>query len=128
MTITYNITAINYRLQGLIDAISDNGNGVLKLLDSGGTVLSTVSLANPVGTIDSGVLTFDGQLLDPAAAATGLATNGIIQDAAGTTIVSGLSVGIPLSGENIVLNNGLNSTLITAGEALEVLSAQVTGS
>jgi hypothetical protein len=127
LPIQYSQTAINDRLAGVVTAIGDSGNGLLKLM-SGATVLSTIQLAAPCGTVNGGVLTFTGTLLDPSAANTGSASSALITDGAGNVMISGLTVGIPLSGADIILTNGLNSTLITAGQVVELLSGQITGS
>jgi hypothetical protein len=42
-------------------------------------------------------------------------------------MISGLTVGIPGSGADILLTNGLNNTLVTAGQTVAVVSAQITG-
>lgn len=129
MSVIYNIDAINDRLLGVVTAVGEGGtNGNLYLTTNGGTVLSTINLAQPVGTVNGGVLTFSGTLLDTSAANTGLAAFAHIAASNGTTIISGLTVGIPLSGCDIILSNGLNSTLISAGQVVQVLSAQITGS
>lgn len=127
MPVNYSPTAINDRLQGVVTAIGDSGSGLLKLM-SGGTVISTIQLASPCGTVNGGVLTFTGTLLDPSAANTGSVSSAVITDGAGAVMISGLTVGIPLSGADIILSNGLNSTLITAGQVVELLSGQITGS
>lgn len=129
MTVNYSIAAINERLQGVIDAIDGGGgNAYLELL-SGSTIVSTISLARPCGTIDGGILTFSGTLLDPAAANTGEIDQGMIRNSAGALMISGLTVGIPLTtGVDIIVSNGLNTTLITAGQTVAVLAAQITGS
>lgn len=129
MTVAYSIHTINYRLQGVVDAIDGGGgNAYLELL-AGSTIVSTISLARPCGTVDGGILTFDGTLLDPAAANTGEIDQGVIRDSTGVLIASGLTVGIPLTtGVDIIVSNGLNSTLITAGQTVAVLAAQITGS
>lgn len=125
--VNYSLPAINDRLQGVVTAIDDAGNGYLRLL-AGGTIVSSIQLANPCGTVNGGVLTFDGTLLDPAAANTGLLDSARIEDGGGTTMISGLTVGIPLSGADILVTNGLNTTLVTAGQTVAVLSAQIQGS
>ena len=127
MAVTYSTAAITARMQGVADTIDVAGNGNM-LLRIGTTTLSTIQLANPCGTANGGVLTFSGTLLDPAAVATGLADNVIIQDANGNTVVSGLTVGIPGNTADVLITNGLNSTLITAGQTVQCLSAQITGS
>ena len=129
MAVTYSVTAINARLNGVVDTIdAGGGNGYMTLLASG-TVVSTISLARPCGTVDGGILTFSGTLLDPAAAATGAVTEGRVYDSTGALVISGLTVGVPPStGYDILLSNGLNSTVITAGQTVALLSAQITGS
>ena len=127
MPVNYSITAINDRLAGVVTAIDDSGNGILQIL-AGATVLSTIPFANPCGTVNGGILSFSVPLLDPSAANTGLATSAVVKDGAGVVMISGLTVGIPLSGADIVLSNGLNNTLITTGQTVELLSAQITGS
>ncbi len=128
MAVGYSLTAINARLQAvanLIDGGATNGNLILR---EGGTTLSTIQLASPCGTVNGGVLTFVGNLLDPSAAATGSADNAIVQNGDGTTVVTGLTIGIPLSGRDIILSNGLGSTVITAGQTVALLAGQITGS
>lgn len=129
MAVVYSATAINARLTAVANTINAGlTNGSMKLLNASGTVLSTISLAYPCATVNGGVLTFNGTLLDPAAAATGITYEGRIFDSNGNQVVSGLTVGIPLSGADILLTNGLNSTVITAGQTVQVLSAQIQGS
>jgi hypothetical protein len=127
MAVNYSLTEINNRLQGVVTGIDDSGNGYLRLY-AGGTLVSSIQLANPCGTVSGGVLTFSGTLLDPLAANTGVLDSARIEDGGGNTMISGLTVGIPLSGADILVTNGLNTTLVTAGQAVSVLSAQITGS
>jgi hypothetical protein len=103
------------------------GNGALVLL-AVSTPISTITLQKPSGIANSGVLTFSGSLIDPSAGATGTVTGGRIQDSNGNITVSGLTAGIPGSGADIVISNGINSTLINVGQTVQLLSAQITGS
>ncbi len=128
MAVIYSVAAINARLQAVIDTIDANGPGSLVLLDAGGTALSTITLPVPSGTVSGGVLTFTGPLADPLTTGTGDATAGVIKDGLSAPIVSGLTVGVPLSGADILLSNGLSTTYIAAGQTLVVPSAQITGS
>lgn len=123
----YSLACINNRLQGVIDTIDGGGSGGTMRLLAGSTVLVTITLARPCGTVNGGVLTFDGTLQDTAVA-TGSADSGAIYDSTGAVVVSGLTVGIPFSGADIILSNGLNSVLITLGDVVQVLSGQITGS
>jgi hypothetical protein len=127
MSVVYSQAAINARLQAVANTIdSGGGNGFLVLL-AGSTVISTIQLAKPCATVDGGVLTFSGTLLDLSASGTGNISTGVFQDSNHVVVVSGLSAGIPLSGQDIIVSNGLNSTLITAGQIVQVLSATITG-
>jgi hypothetical protein len=124
VSVVYSITAINARLQGVVTAVGNNG---LLKIRQGSTSLSTIQLANPCGTASGGVLTFSGTMVDPAASATGNADNVIVTDAASNTMISGLTVGIPGSGADVIISNGLNTRAITAGQSVQVLAAQITG-
>ena len=128
MSVVYSLTAINDRLQGVVTAIDAGGsNGTMQLI-SAGSVVSTIALARPSGTVNGGVLTFSGTLLDPSAAGTGLVDTVRFADSNGSVIISGLTVGIPTGSADVIISNGLNSTLITAGQTVQVLSAQIQGS
>lgn len=126
MAIDYSLAAINARLQGVVDTIDASGNGFIVLKD-GPTTLVTIQLANPCGTVSGGVLTFDGTLLDTATG-TGSADVCNVTDALGVDVITGLTIGIPFSGAEVIISNGLNSTLISSGQVVQVLSAQITGS
>jgi hypothetical protein len=128
MSITYSTSAINDRLQGVVTAIGEGGSGGFMKLKAGGTTISTIALNNPCGTVNGGILTFIGQMVDPSAAATGIVDTVTIVDSNGDTVISGLTVGNPSSGREVLITNGLNSTLISAGQVVALLSAQITGS
>lgn len=125
MSVIYSTTVINARLQGVVTALGGLAKMILK---ARGTTVSTIQLASPVGSVDNGILTFDGTLLDLSAAATGVVDSAVILDSSGNTAISGLTVGIPGQDRDVIISNGLNSTLITAGQVVELLSAQITGS
>lgn len=129
MAVDYSTTAINARLQGVVTTIDSTGNGYLKLL-TGSTVVSTIQLARPCGAVDSGVLTFSGTLLDPAATGSSIAVDGAkVVDVSNNDVITGLTVGIPGDvGYDIIMSNGLNSTVVAAGQTVELLSGQITGS
>lgn len=125
MSVIYSQAVIDARLDGVVTEL---GALASLLLKAGNTVVSTIQLASPVGTVNNGVLTFSGTLLDPSASATGVVDSVVIQDSSGTTAISGLTVGIPGGPQDVIISNGLNSTLITAGQTVALLSAQITGS
>lgn len=122
--VEYSRPAINDRLDGVVDAIDVDGNGFL-ILRSNLTTLASFQLARPCGSVSDGILQFLGQLFDPSASATGFADNGIITTATGTLIASGLTVGIAGECVDILIDNGLGTTLVTSGQAISMISAQI---
>ena len=130
MTVNYTLPVINARLQAVADAIdSGGGNGSLILTAASATV-STISLARPCGVVNGGVLTFSGTLLDPSAVGSANPVDSAtITNSAGVVEAYGLTVGVPpSSGYDILISNGINNTVISAGQTVQVLSAQITGS
>lgn len=125
MSVDYSIAVLTNRLQQVVNAI-DAGptNGVLRLLNAGGTTLSSLSLARPCGVASGGVFTFSGMsLIDPAAAATDFATAARVEDGDGNTIISGLTVGMGSTSE-IVMSP---TNFITAGQTVAITAATITG-
>jgi hypothetical protein len=130
MSLTYSQACIDARLQAVADNIDGGGSNGSLVLIAGAAAVSTVRLALPCGDVNGGVLTFASStpLIDPAAAATGVVTTARIQDSSSAVVVSDLSVGIPGSTADVVIANNRNSTLITAGQTVSVLAAQISGS
>lgn len=90
---------------------------------SGATgVLATIALSNPPLTVSGAVATLAGVPLSIAASATGTAALAEFRNNAGTTIVSGLTVGT--SGTDIILN----STSITSGQTVTITAGTITHS
>lgn len=121
MAVTYTTAVKNARLNAVTTAIGSTG--VLEIGTTGmGTVLATISLANPAAPAASGgVLTLTMPQSDTSADATGTAAAARIRTASGgTDIVTGLTVGT--SGTDIVLD----STSITAGQTVTINSATIT--
>jgi hypothetical protein len=128
MAVDYSATCINNRLQAVADTIDGGSTNGIIVLRQGTTDLVSITLAGPCGTVSGQVLTFSSSSLQDTAVATSSADNCIITDSAGTEVVTGLTVGIPFSGANIIISNGLNNTLISSGDTVQILSAQITGS
>ena len=125
MALVYSTSVINARLNAIVTELGANATMVLL---AGAITVSTIQLSNPAGTVNNGVLTFTGQLLDPAATATGDVNGAVIKDSGGLVAISGLTVGIPGGSQNVIISNGLNSTVITVGQTVALISAQITGS
>lgn len=129
MAVAYSTIAINFRLEGVVAAIdSGASNGVLQLLDvDGTTVLVSIIMLVPSGTASGGVLTFSGAPGGTVAIA-GNATTGRIENSDGVIMISNLTVGAPLSSANIIIANGLNSTALSVGQNVMLVSGQIVGS
>lgn len=128
MPTIYPSSIINLRLQPVLNAI-DGGpsNGVLRILDSGGNILSSITLTKPSGSISGGVIAFGGlPLVDDSASASGFATTARIENSVGNVVASGLTVGQGV-GVDVVLSNGLGTTFITAGHSVSLTAATLTG-
>ena len=121
MAVVYTQAVKNSRLSAVVTAIGTTG--VLEIGTAGmASVLATINLGNPAGTVASGVLTFSGfPRSDTAADNPGTAAAARIRTATGgTDIVTGLTVGT--SGTDIILD----SVNITAGQTVTINSASIT--
>lgn len=123
MSVTYNTTLRNTRMTDVVTAIG--ATGFLNIYTAGlVTLLASIALANPAGTVTSGVLTFSGTPLTEASAnASGTAAAANVTTAAngtGTIIISGLTVSTT-SGDII-----LSSTNVVSGQPVTVTSASIT--
>lgn len=123
MAVTYASGLKDTRMTAVRDAIDAGaGAGKLEIGTTGmGTVLATITLADPSGTISSGVLTLSSfPRSDSSADASGTAAAARIRTSADADVVTGLTVGT--SGTDIVLD----STSITAGQTVTINSATIT--
>jgi hypothetical protein len=123
MSVTYNTTLKNTRMTDVVTAI-DAGTppGYLEIGTSAmGAVLATIYFNSTAGTVSGGVLTFSGTPLTcSSAAGTGTAAAADVKNAAGTAIISGLTVGTSASDIN------LSSTAIVTGEPVTLTAASIT--
>lgn len=123
MAVIYNTTLKNTRMTDVVTAIG--ATGFLNIYTaSGGTLLATIPLANPAGTVTSGVLTFSGTpLTESSANASGTATYADVSTATGgtgTKVITGLTVS-STSGDIV-----LSSTSIVSGQPVTITSAAIT--
>jgi hypothetical protein len=124
MSVDYSQAAITARLQGVINAVG--ASGLLKL-NHGASPLSTIVLATPCGFTAGGVLTFTGGSMDSAAAGTGNCDNAVITNALGNPMISNMTVGIPGTGANVIIVNGVNTPHITLGQAVQFVAGTIIG-
>lgn len=124
MAVIYSAALRTTRMNAVVTAIdAGSGPGKLKIGTTAmGTILATLPLADPCGSVSGDVLTFDTSpaLSDSSADNTGTAAAATITDSDDNVIVSGLTVGT--SGTNIVLD----SVSITAGQTVTITSATLT--
>jgi hypothetical protein len=133
MAVVYTTTLKNNRMQLVSDLIASKtaaastGTALAGTLVigtsalSGATgVLASVPLSATPGTVSSGVFTLSGVPLQGTATGTGTAALAEFRNNAGTTIVSGLTVGT--SGADVIIN----STSISTGQAVLVTAGTIT--
>lgn len=124
MAVIYAATLRTTRMNAVVTAIDAGvAAGKLKIGTTGmASVLATLTLADPCGTVAGDILTFDfdPDISDTSADASGTAAEATITDSADTVIVSGLTVGT--SGTNVVLD----SVTITAGQTVTITAGTLT--
>lgn len=120
MAVTYTTAVKTARMNAVVTAAGTTA--VLEIGTTGmASILATIALANPIGTVTSGVLTLTMPRSDTSADASGTAAAARIRTATGgTDIITGLTVG--LSASDIVLD----SLSITAGQTVTINSATIT--
>lgn len=125
MAVIYSTAAKNARLEGVVNTIdAGSGAGVLQIGTTGmGTVLASITLADPCGTVSGGVLTFSGfPRSDTSADANGTAAAARIRDSNGNDVITGLTVGLVGSGADIIFE----SVSFNVGEIITLNSATIT--
>ncbi|MFG1259143.1 hypothetical protein V5F79_17575 [Xanthobacter flavus] len=119
MSISYSTTLKNSRLSAVVTAIG--ASGYMEICTTGyGTVLATIPLGNPAGSVSAGVLTLTTPASDASADATGAAAVARIKDGSNNVVASGLTVGT--TGTDIILA----STSIVAAQVVTLNSATIT--
>ncbi len=105
-------------VRDLIDAGA--GAGKLEIGTAGmATVLVTVTLNDPSGTISGDLLTLSGFPKSPTASAAGTAAAARIRDSNNVDVITGLTVGT--SGTDVILDN----TSIANGQTVQINSATI---
>lgn len=125
MTVTYDAATKTARMQAVADKIdAGSGPGTLEIGTAGmGTVLATITLADPCGTVSGSVLTLSGfPRSDTSADATGTAAAARIRDSDGNSRITGLTVTATGGGGDVQLG----TTSITAGLQVDINSATFT--
>jgi hypothetical protein len=126
MAVNYNATLKNARMLEVLAAVDGGAGTGPSYLEIGTTSFASTLVAfpmnDPSGSVTGAVLTFTTPKT-ATAANTGTAAEGRIKDAAGTIVVSGLTVGT--SGTDIIISP---STTITAGQDVDWTAGTITHS
>ncbi len=127
MSLNYSQAAINARLQGVVSAIDGGGGpGLLNVLSSAAVLLISVPLGVPCGVVAGGVLTLPVPQ-NTTSLAFGVAAGAVLANATGAVMASGLTVGIPGSGANLIIDTGRPNLAIGGGEPVTLVSGQIIG-
>lgn len=110
------------RMDVVLAAIdAGSGAGKIKIFTSGDSLLATLTLADPAGSVSGDVLTFDcSPALSTTASGTGTAAKATITDSDDNVIVSGLTAGT--SGTNFVFD----SVSFTSGQSVTLTAGTLT--
>ena len=118
MPVTYSTGAKNARMTAVRDLCAD---GSLEILTSADAVLASIGLSTAGGSVTGGVwtVTFDGSA---AATDTGTAASARIKNAAGTVVVSDLTVSATAGADRVQLDN----TSIATGQVISLGAFTIT--
>jgi hypothetical protein len=122
MSATYNAALKNTRMTDVVTAIG--ATGFINFYSATPTLLASIPLANPAGTVTGGVLTFSAMpVSDSSADATGTAVSATVStaiDGGGTVVITGLTVG------TVSTDIVLSSTNIVATQPVTITAASIT--
>ena len=124
MSVNYNVTTINARLNAVISNI-DAGPGVgqMRLLSPAPVqTVALIPLQKPSGTVFSGVLTFSGTPLTGAVLVSTNIVAADIEDSTGLVIVSGLTVGLSTASDIL-----MSTTAVLAPNLISLTQGTITG-
>lgn len=123
MPVDYSTTVLTQRLQVVANAIDAGAsNGFMRLLDIGGSIVSSFQLSRPCATVTNGVMSFNGlSLIDPAAVG-GTPTTARCEDSAGNVVIHDLSV--DSATPDITISPYVT---ILAGQTVAITAATITG-
>lgn len=93
--------------------------GAVELLSSGGAVLASAPLNTPAGTSSGPVTTFAG-FPKTATAAQGTVASARFVKAGGAVYKNAITVGIPGSGAEVIVDNGAGTLVLTAGQPVQI--------
>jgi len=101
--------------------LSYMNSGFLDLM-AGGTIVVTIPLDAVCGVVSNDTLTFSGFPKSAAASSANTITTAQLRPASGS-VISGLTVGIPGSGAQVLIDNGLNTLVLANTQNVTVSGA-----
>lgn len=124
MAVVYSTAAKNARMNAVVGLIGASGTVTIgsSALAGATGVLAEVPLDNPSFTVANGVMTVAGVPRTVDAVGTGVADKVEIRDGSGTTIISGLTIGLPGSGAEVIIN----ALEISTGQTVQVMIGTIT--
>jgi hypothetical protein len=121
MAVIYAAALRTTRMNSVKSAIDSGTAGSIEIGTTAmASVLATIALTSPCGSVTGDVLTLTMPHSDTSADNTGTAAAARIKDSSGAVVVDGLTVG--LSAANVVLD----SLSITAGQTVTLTAATIT--
>ena len=102
-------------------SITALNGGTLQLLDAGGVVLASYTLDTPSSTASAAVQTLAG-FPKSATAVAGTVASARVRTSASADWKTGIATGLPGSGAQVIVTNGLNTLVLTSGQ---VVTAQI---
>lgn len=93
--------------------------GTIELLSSGGAVLGSAPFGSPAGTSSGAVTTFSGFPKSVVAAA-GTVASARFRTSSGADYKTGITVGIPGSGAQVIVDNQVGTLVLIAGQTVSI--------
>lgn len=124
MPIVYSTAVKDARLQVVVDALGPSGTLTIGSSDLDGAtgVLVQVPFNDPAFIVDDGAMEVNNLPLSVTAVGTGVADKVEFRHANGTVVASGLTIGLPESGADIILN----ALEISTGQNVQVTVGDIT--
>lgn len=94
--------------------------GALQVVDAGGSVLVTVPLDNPAGSVSGATLTLAGFPKTVTAGAGGTAASARLQNSSSVDEKTGLTVGVPGSNAQVIIDNGAGTLAISLNASVTI--------
>jgi hypothetical protein len=93
--------------------------GTVEILSSTSAILASAPLNTPAGTSSGAVTTFAG-FPKTAVGVAGTAASARFRKAGGAVYKDGIPVGVPGSGAQVIVDNGLSTLVIAAGQNVQI--------